>query len=181
MADKLNFVVASLGAALIMGAPGSALAQEAPGLPGFGEAVALCRDAMLARTPLAELPRAQDALMLAPPEVRAAHPLGAAPFVWLLAGRGDANITLVEEQPTRCNVFAVDANVADAFDAAASVLTEAGAFTEGEATRRRTGSVQRNFRSADGNTRVELQTFGEEASSSEEDDVLTMALFGRRR
>ncbi len=72
-------------------------------------------------------------------------------------------------------MFVTNANVAEAFDAAAVALTQDGAFSEGEATNRRSGGVQRNFRSADGNARVELQTFGEGA------DVLAMALFGRRR
>lgn len=172
---KLSCAIASIGFALTLVAPGQVSAQEPPGVPGFGEAVALCRDAMLARVSLAEHGPAREALTLASPEVRAAHPLGSAPFVWVLAGRSDANISLVEEQPKRCSVFAVGANVEEAFAAAATVLTEAGAFSEGESNPRRAGGVQRNFRSADGNARVELQTFGEEG------DVLAMALFGRRR
>jgi hypothetical protein len=170
-----TIALAAIGAATMAIAPAPALAQEGRAVPGFGEAVALCRDAMLARVPLAELPRASEALVLAGPDVRAAHPLGSAPFVWLLVGRSDANITLVEQEPKNCSVFAVDADVTEAFDAAALVLSEEGVFSEGAPTNRRSGGTQRNFRSADGNARVELQTFGEG------DDILTMALFGRRR
>ena len=148
--------------------------------PGFVEAVTLCRDAMLARVPLAELPRTSEALAPAPPEVRAAHPLGAAPSIWVLAGRSDADVTIVEEQPKRCSVFAVNTPPAEAFEAAARILAEANAFSEGEPTARRSGGVQRNFVSADRNARVELQTFPGDPERVSPAELLTMALFARR-
>jgi hypothetical protein len=150
---------------------GAASTQDAPGFP---DAVTLCRDAMLARVQLADLPSAQGIIVPASPEVRSAHPLGSAPRVWVLVGRSDANVTLVEPEPKLCNVYAQNVDVDSAFDAGASALTSAG-FTEGETEQRRSGGIERNFRSADRNVRVELQTFGEAP------DVLTMALFGRRR
>ena len=172
-------------AAVIAGAVGVGLApiasaQEPPPPPGFVEAVGLCRDAMLARVPLAELPRADEALAVASPEVRAAHPLGTAPSLWTMVGRSDADVTIVQEQPKRCSVFAVNIEPGPAFDAAATALAAAD-FTEGESTPRRSGGVQRNFVSTDQNARVELQTFPSDAEGVQPADILTMALFARRR
>jgi hypothetical protein len=168
-------------ACAVFALPIESAAQENASEPGFAEAVALCQQAMLSRVALADLPNVSEALTPAPPEVREAHPLGASQTVWVLAGRGDANVTVVEPQAKQCSVFATHTPPAAAFDAASLVLTEANAFAEGEVTQRRGGGVQRNFRSADGNVRVELQTFGEGEAGSTQDDVLTMALFGRRR
>lgn len=167
-----------IGALASSGQPGASAQTLAP---DFVEAASLCRDAMLARAPLAELPRASDALAAAPPEVRAAHPLGNARAVWVLVGRSDGDVTIVEEQPKRCSVFAVNTPPGEVFDAAGRMLTETGAFQEDEPTARRSGGVQRNFASTDRNVRVELQTFPADAASAPPADVLTMALFARRR
>jgi hypothetical protein len=147
----------------------------------FAEGVGICRDAMLARVQLSDLPAAQGLLIEAPPEVRATHPLGNAPHMWVFADRVNADLVLVELEPRSCNVYALNADAEVAFDLGAAALVASG-FIEGETEQRRTGGIERNFRSADRNVRVELQTFGEgSATEPAASDVITMALFGRRR